>query len=609
MPADVDGPRDFSPPPRYSESNNVLESKDGDPRPHNHGQWLLRRTSIHIESSAADVESSRCTSISSGSTGPNRAGDGFFQKNGDHGGQGQANGGLGHHFGALQLGSRVVIEATHPTRSRAERRVELKGLEQAASAKRWSGSGRPAELWGKLMQDPELWDEGGDTYIYFGYQRPTPSFLIKASLLEEMKSDHLMSKLHDAKDSRSFSPSTKALSSLGGFKSLAIGRKSPRAGLRPRVEAHVCRDIYFPAPLEASRLDILRYHLTTRNVFALLLNKPLVGLTFYQALVDLQERLEDLAPTSPSAETIINYLIRNRFHNVSNEPSAAVGLLGWSEDNLWLEGWREGYVHCTGMYSKLRPMPEFGDLSHTTRSSLERSKLELTIKIEQAEQRLATFHFDDMWLIGGQSQRSVPARFSALRRFFQRHYGKVYKSWPPRPAKGCDAWLTRNLVARLKEDFGALYRYYVDQDIVWDDANQSMIYRSDLTQKSQSKALFGSRTKATEKRTLPFSNEASDANILSSNVMNNLLVESFIKFDRVDNSGKEDPHDVRKMRWLLIYGILQSISYLTFDTPHICFTDGADYFTNARLNSIIPWKADETCSMLAQPDVHSWLIP
>ena len=55
-------------------------------------------------------------------------------------------------FESSQLGTRVTIEATRPIRSQAERRIELKGLQEAASAKRWTGSGRPGEAWGKLIK-------------------------------------------------------------------------------------------------------------------------------------------------------------------------------------------------------------------------------------------------------------------------------------------------------------------------------------------------------------------------------------------------------------------------------------------------------------------------
>ena len=104
--------------------------------------------------------------------------------------------------------------------------------------------------------------------------------------------------------------------------------------------------IYMGPPATASgKIDILRHHITTRNFFAFLLGKSLVGFTFYQALVDLHERLEEyLAPLMDCEAELQAFLVSTGLVNVSNEPRAAAGLLAWSEDVRWNEGWREAYV-------------------------------------------------------------------------------------------------------------------------------------------------------------------------------------------------------------------------------------------------------------------------
>ena len=106
-------------------------------------------------------------------------------------------------YDSVQLGTVVSIEASHP----------LKGLKQAAIMKRLIGDGRPAEMWGKLIkvssiseyqilwlerpyiQDLELWDPAGDMLVYFSYQRSQASFRVKLSVLEDVKSGYLLSKL------------------------------------------------------------------------------------------------------------------------------------------------------------------------------------------------------------------------------------------------------------------------------------------------------------------------------------------------------------------------------------------------------------------------------
>ena len=103
--------------------------------------------------------------------------------------------------------------------------------------------------------------------------------------------------------------------------------------------------IYMDPPPSSGKVDVLNHHITTRNFVAFLLGKALVGFTFYQALVDLHERLNIYLASSMSCEAALRaFLIATGLVNVSNEPRAAAGLLAWSEDIRWNEGWREAYV-------------------------------------------------------------------------------------------------------------------------------------------------------------------------------------------------------------------------------------------------------------------------
>ena len=99
--------------------------------------------------------------------------------------------------------------------------------------------------------------------------------------------------------------------------------------------------LYIIPPSMGSKIDTLRHYIATRNFFAFVNRKCLVGFTFYQALVDLQGRLEEyLGPLADCAAILQSYLVTTGL-NVSNEPRAAAGLLAWSEDVRWAEGWRE----------------------------------------------------------------------------------------------------------------------------------------------------------------------------------------------------------------------------------------------------------------------------
>jgi hypothetical protein len=71
-------------------------------------------------------------------------------------------------------------------------------------------------------------------------------------------------------------------------------------------EGQISYELYFPALASQSKTETLRYHATTRNVFALLYQASLVGLNLHQALNDLLERLRIyMPPEQDSAELIM----------------------------------------------------------------------------------------------------------------------------------------------------------------------------------------------------------------------------------------------------------------------------------------------------------------
>ena len=156
--------------------------------------------------------------------------------------------------------------------------------------------------------------------IFFGRGYQEPSFRLSSFLLEEANSATLLQLLDD------------------GMIQAEGSKKNQTPGVQYKL--------YMDTRSGGSKVDVLRHHVTTRNFFAFLLRKPLVGFTFYQALVDLHDRLEEyLSPDSDSAIALQSYLVLMGLVNVSNEPRAAAGLLAWSEDVSWNNGWREAYVH------------------------------------------------------------------------------------------------------------------------------------------------------------------------------------------------------------------------------------------------------------------------
>lgn len=318
---------------------------------------------------------------------------------------------------------------------------------------------------------------------------------------------------------------------------------------------------------------------------------------------------------------MIRYLIKNNFHNVSNDPAAAAGLLAWIENHQikWPEGWREAFVHCVGMYHDLRDVPETRNISYPSRILLERSYLELQARIEACQSRLSVFSFDDLWL-----NQVSPS--TLLRRSF-----KAYKGWPPGATSGKnERWLTRELVQRLQSDFGSLYDYLVDRNRRWDKTIEPKIRAqvdvdcqdedfsltslllvfdkkhkyphlpypypllpasaADLFEgKPLKQSIFSTKAKKMEKRNVHSCIEVSNSPLVGAvETITNSLVEAFLRFEKTDLVSEANPREVRQGRWILLYGVLQVLAMVSVDTPSLSFKD-TPYFLNPRLRGYPPW--------------------
>ncbi len=133
----------------------------------------------------------------------------------------------------------------------------------------------------ETLQDTELWVEDGDCYVHLyaqGASRRGPSLCIPFRALRQKKCSNILNVCHAQIASRD-GTETQPLLSMSS--SLILSSREPGVV-----------NLYIPAPDSVSREDAFKWHITTRNFFAFLLGKPLVGFHMGQTFVDLQERLQ-----------------------------------------------------------------------------------------------------------------------------------------------------------------------------------------------------------------------------------------------------------------------------------------------------------------------------
>ncbi|CAK7265765.1 hypothetical protein SEPCBS119000_001679 [Sporothrix epigloea] len=577
----------------------------------------------------------------------------------------------------------------------------------APHIKRWVGAGRPVQRWNKLRKDPELWDPNGDVLVFFGQKgrqpRPNPSFRLSSHIIEATESRYLIKLLREGSTEEDVNlPPSPIDATLGPYthgheayrrREYGVDQLTPPVSEDASLvdsDGQISYEIYFPAPSNMNKADRLRFHLATRNVFALLYNASLVGLSLYQALVDLHAQLVTILPPDiDSVEQIISYLRARGIDDVRNDAEAAVSLLAWSEGPKvrWEEGWRESFVHSTGMYTSLEGCADFKNVTLITRALLERAYLETHLRVQAAEERLADFQFADMWPATLAKAASNPSKAAAerLQRFFSSHYTHVYGRWPPLPpartevSKGGlagdaedDIWLTRTVAYALQRDFAALYDYLVDRDIVWDGSETRPGRKWMLVSESGNKAFeadapdlpmtdmlvefdnklryphiphpyplvpdsippnsstqasgkakdnkasattSGGKVGSLERRVQLAYTMATNMLILGSDFHHADLIDAFSKFEKNDRVGDVDPSTARRGRWVLIYGILQTLASVSVDVPNMRYHDGVSYHLSPRLNGakLPPWQAKGGGSGLsdeaAQELSHCWTVP
>jgi hypothetical protein len=272
--------------------------------------------------------------------------------------------------------------------------------------------------------------------------------------------------------------STRAASRLDQFSDAGRSRQSNVFSQRP-TEGDPTHKIWFTAPEHIKTAQGQRmHHVAVRNFLAMLHGKPIVGADLFDMLNTLQPQIEDmykfddnqsrLSARDQSIQMITNYLGQHGFDDVRSSIKSAMCLLAWAEQESvrWRQGYLENFVHLAGvMIPELEDVPEFKRLSVVTRRNLGIAAKTLQLRKMEAEEKLASFDLIDLWEDSSKMANSpVFQSYQAFRTFLVDHYAGNYGNWPPANNK---TWLNRKIVLALQDDFGSLYDYLVNRDVVW----------------------------------------------------------------------------------------------------------------------------------------------
>ena len=528
-----------------------------------------------------------------------------------------------------------------------------------------------------------MWFDDGDVLVYLftngGKSKSAPSMRLDSRMIElsgskefirQLRSSHVpagfppslphnitssprvttpdetMSPFEMSKHSQGGSPNGD-----GNIRPLRVSKKPPVQGPKG-----VQYELYVPWPGSDSGMDHLLWHLTTRNFFAVLLNRNSVwGQTFFQTFHQVYERIIKFPDYLPKkidrGEWIAGYIARKEFDDVRNNPSFAAGLIAFSEMIRWREGYIEGFVHCSGMLKVgLQNIPEYRNISAVSRIYIETASKEMLKRVHRAQIWLTDFDFSEMWPITSAPAPAARGAFDRFSKWLRKFYETEYGRWPPTHEH---TWLSREVVRRLNADFHMIYDFFVDRDIYFApssgpassrphtmNAKSGKYFRADssdlpitdilvgfdnrqnfphiphpypitppsypvhTTSNSTKTSFFGPRSK--KPLTAAENFDMARAKGLSYTQASNLytlrnrykgsaegIVKRILEFEEADGVRPIDPLEARRGRWILIYGVLQVLATVGVDTPSVKYREGVTYHLSPSMAGIVPWAEDD----------------
>jgi hypothetical protein len=126
----------------------------------------------------------------------------------------------------------------------------------------------------------------------------------------------------------------------------------------PRGAALV--ELYIPAPEYASREEAFDWHISTRNFFAYVLGKPLVGRHMGQAFVNLFERMELFhSGHINNHQEFLTYAENQGYRDLVECTDYALASLYYAEKYKLRNVWIDAFTHCVGMGDDIELSPEY----------------------------------------------------------------------------------------------------------------------------------------------------------------------------------------------------------------------------------------------------------
>ncbi|KAJ9615745.1 hypothetical protein H2200_001822 [Cladophialophora chaetospira] len=506
---------------------------------------------------------------------------------------------------------------------------------RSAGLRRWDGRGRVTTDWINIFHEPELCWPSGDCHVYLrepGQSSRGPAFRVHTAFLRVRGFDSLVDRCV-------------VRNSIHTSVQCALPNCS---GCDPQEPV---QELYIPAPHGASLEDIFAHHITTRNFFAWLYNRPLAGRTLGTSLASLKARVDVYRPDDSSQNTleVLSYAEHQRYLDFRECVDHALAALFVAEKLQVEDLWIDAFAHCVGMSHRgLRSSVEYSVVSAKSKTLINRSRHEMDVRLDRVNKSVVSFF--EAEVTGSSLGLPQPAKvhLEKFRTFLKSVYTQQYGSWPPEDFE--EEIVQQEIYSSMFSDFQKLYQHLVDSEATADTlendisktggvctlqniqafdskhgyeplvqplprfpepfepsaAQQPKIQRRmSWNPKQKRKALTETR-KAHDKIALI---AASNRDVL---LMDCPLVREYSEFEEAtvdDNLEGLSAIEGRKVRWILVYAILQKFHSVARPPKEVRNISNLTYSLCCRPPNQKPWQERQLAEVRTVDDRLSQLVP
>ncbi|KAF6812936.1 hypothetical protein CPLU01_14793 [Colletotrichum plurivorum] len=494
---------------------------------------------------------------------------------------------------------------------------------QNSKVKRWDGAARSCSDWDNLRRDPELWFRGGNCFVHLygkGQSRRGPAFKVPFGALLSAKC-HPFIRRFMARDMPE---------SPGSFRDPYEDLDRWNA-LNPyeRIE------LYIPAPPMADKEQAFAYHLATRNFFAWIFRRSMVGEHLGTALIGLMNSMSEWRSSDEDNVMDLNsYLDEEGYLDLKGQPHHALAMLHLAEVFQMRDAYIDAFSHCVGMSEELFCNPEYQHISSISRTLIRRGRADMNNRLTQAGDMLKTFLEEELSETNLGLSAGGRAHLDRFRAFILSFYTGRLGYYPPLSLDSRSTIFDPEIFEILRKDFGAVHDLIVDEGFTSSESSPLLAQGGICA--VQSVHAFDERCGFKSlKHPLPLLPEVIDdkasrrmslqwlantargdsklkpdhrliahaalikaMNVRDSDLVDNEFVRAFRKFEedsvaphaKVDKGEKISPVDARKVRWILIYAVYQVLRNYTQPPPEVRDTVDADYHLAVSTDRLPPWK-------------------